>query len=118
MAYFKINGNDYSKYVNGLKIDTTHVYAGGTLSNGTDWAVLKATKHTINVSIIPLTAEAMATLQNDIKNFNIVVSYRDPITNELTEDLNCILPVNSVEYYTIRADKVLYKGLNLVIKEL
>lgn len=118
MAYFKINGNDYSKYVNGLKIDTKHVYAGGTLSNGTDWAVLKATKHTINVSIIPLTSEAMATLQNDIKSFNVSVSYRDPITNALREDVACIIPVNSVEYYTIRADKVLYKGFSLVINEL
>lgn len=118
MAYFKINGNDYSQYVNSLKIDTKHVYAGGTLSNGTDWAVLKATKHTFNVGIIPLDAAVMATLQADIKSFNVLVSYRDPITNTLKEDIPCIIPVNSVDYYTIRADKVLYNAFTLVINEL
>lgn len=117
MAYFKINGNDYSQYVNSLKIDTKHVYAGGTLSNGTDWAVLKATKHTFNVGIIPLDNAAMKTLQADIKSFNVVVNYLDPETNELKE-AKCIIPTNSVEYYTIQVGKVLYKAFILMINEL
>lgn len=118
MAFLKINGNDYSKYVSGLNVSTEHVYTGGTLSNGKDWAVFKRTKHTLIVGIIPLESAVMAQLKADIDSFNVTVSYRDPKTNELSEDLKCIIPVNDVDYYTIRADKVQYKAFNITIKEL
>lgn len=118
MAYLKINGNDYSMYVNGLKVDTKHVYSNGTLSSGVDWAVLKRTKHSLTVSIIPLDSAAMASLLSDINSFKVTVDYRDPNTNTLREGVAAIISINSVEYYTIQADKVLYKGFMFVIEEL
>lgn len=118
MAFLKINGNDYSKYINTFSISTEHVYRGGTLSNGKDWAVYKRTKHTFTVGIIPLESSVMAQLQADISGFNCTVSYRDPKTEKLVENAECIIPINDVEYYTIRADKVSYKAVLLVIKEL
>lgn len=118
MAFLKINGNDYSSYINILSIGTVHVYTGGTLSNGKDWAVYKRTKHTFTVGIIPLDSSVMAQLEADISGFNATVSYRDPKTNALVENVECVIPVHDVEYYTIQADKVQYKAVTLVIKEL
>lgn len=118
MAFLKINGNDYSKYINILSIGIEHVYTGGTLSNGKDWAVYKRTKHTFTVGIIPLESSVMAQLEADISGFYATVSYRDPQTDALVEDIDCIIPVHDVEYYTIRADKVSYKAVTLIIKEL
>ena len=88
------------------------------MSSGIDWAVLKRTKHSLTVGIIPLDDAAMASLQDDISSFKVVVDYRDPKTNTLRTNVACIIPLNAVEYYTIQADKVQYKGFILIIEEL
>jgi hypothetical protein len=118
MAYFMINGIDYSMYVNKLSIKRVKLYNSQTNANGNTVVDLISTKRQIEVGIIPLNAEVMMQLQNAIDGFNILVSYRDPLTNELVNDINCIIPENGVEYYTIQADKVLFKEFTLSIQEL
>lgn len=118
MAYFKINGTDYSKYVSGLKVGKTAIYKSATNAAGNTVVKLINIKRTLTVTIIPLDDVAMAALQKDIGSFKVSISYRDPDTNELAENVNCIIPVNEVEYYTIQADKVMYKAFLLTITEL
>lgn len=118
MEYFKINNNDYSKYTNQLIVSTTHNYTGQVNAAGDTFVDYINQKRTLTVGIIPLTAEAMQNLQEDIKQFNVSISFRNPETNELVENINCIIPTNQVEYYTIQANKVMYKAFTLTIIEL
>ena len=75
-------------------------------------------KRVIEVGIIPLDSSVMVSLQNAITPFNVVISYRNPNTGALVENLSCIIPSNEVEYYTIQAKKVKFKALRLKFIEL
>lgn len=118
MAYFKINGNDYSMYVNNLKVAREHIYKGQTNAAGNTLVKYVNTKRIIEVGIIPLDSASMASLQTDINKFKVTVSYRDPETQALVENVACIIPHNSVDYYTIQADNVKFKAFSLELKEL
>lgn len=118
MAYFKINGLDFSKYVNSLKVSANDNYVSQTNAAGNTVVDYINTKYSIEVGIIPLNAEAMEELLLEISSLNVSISFRHPATNELWEDMECIIPTKSVEYYTIQADNVLYKGFNLTFTEL
>ena len=118
MAYFKIGENDYSMYVNELKVDKESVYNAQTNAAGDSVVDYLNTKRKIKVGIIPLNDTAMAQLQADIDAFNVSISYRDPRTNALEENVNCIIPSSGVEYYTIQTNKVMYKAFSLSFTEL
>lgn len=118
MAYFKINDVDYSMYVSSLKITRAAKYNSQTNAAGNTVVDIINTKRTIEVGIIPLTDSVMLQLQNAINGFNVSISYLDPQTNELTENINCMIPSNAVDYYTIQDGNVLYNKCSIKITEL
>jgi hypothetical protein len=118
MAYFRINGNDYSNCVSELKITNNAKYNAQTNAAGNTVVDLINNKKQIEVGIIPLTQNTMADLQSDLALFNVSIDYRNPQTNELEEGVNCIIPTSGVEYYTIQANKVMYKAMTLTFTEL
>ena len=118
MSYFKINNTDFSMYVNKLKVAREHVYKGQTNASGNTLVKYVNTKRIIEVGIIPLDAESMASLQTEINKFKVTVSYLDPETGALVENINCIIPHNSVEYYTVQAGNTTFKAFSLELKEL
>ena len=118
MSYFlKINDNDYSMYVNKLQVATQHHYQQESSASGADRITYKYKRRVIEVGIIPLDDAAMMNLMNDIDKFRVSVSFRDPLTNTITENMNCIIPNNIVEYYTIQVGKVQYKAFSLQLQE-
>lgn len=118
MSYFKIGSNDYSMYVNELKVNKEATYNLQTNAAGNSVVDYINAKRVIEVGIIPVDDEAMAKLQADIDLFNVSISFRNPKTNTLEENVNCIIPSNTVEYYTIQANRVSYKALMLKFIEL
>ena len=118
MAYFKINNEDYSKYVNELKVNKSSVYNSQINAAGNSVVDFINAKRTIEVGIIPLNDEAMRKLQTAIDGFNVSISFRNPKTGALEESVNCIIPENGIEYYTIQNNKVMYKALTLTFTEL
>ena len=60
----------------------------------------------------------MKKIQNLINLFNVSISFRNPDTNLLEENVNCIIPTNAVDYYTIRVDRVMYNEFTLQFTEL
>ena len=118
MAYFKIFDNDYSAYVNELKVTTNNNYNAQMNAAGNTVVDFISQKRTISVGIIPLDDSVMAQLKNDIDSFGLFISFRNPNTNELTTDMVCIIPDNEVEYYTIQSGKVSYKAVKLTFIEL
>lgn len=118
MSYFKINNNDYSIYVNELKVTNDVNYNAQTNAAGDTVVDYINTKRTIEVGIIPIDDSTMINLQNDIALFNVSISFRNPKTNMIEENINCIIPTNEVEYYTIQVNKVSYKAFSLTFIEL
>jgi hypothetical protein len=115
--YFKIGNNDYSMFVNELKVSTNNNYNLQTNAAGNTVVDLINKKRTIEVGIIPLNDNIMKQLKADIAAFNVNVSFLDPDTG-LLSTANCIIPSNEVKYYTIQADKVLFEACSLVFEEL
>ena len=118
MTYFKMNGIDFSAYVNDLKVTNTHQYNALTNAAGNTIVDYINKKRTFEVGFIPLDDTDMAKLLEVINGFNVTVSFRNPQTNVLEENVNCIIPMNAVAYYTIRTDKVMYDGFVLNLQEL
>lgn len=117
MSYFKINENDYSMYVSGLKIAEKANYNSQVNASGNTVVDYINSKRTIEVEIIPLSDTTMQQLLNDIGAFSVSVAFRNPKTGAL-ETANCIIPASNVEYYTIQVDKVMYDALTLTFTEL
>ena len=112
MAYFKIGKTDFSSIVNELNINNTSNYHSQTNAAGDTVVDYINTKRIIEVGIIPLDDTAMAELQTAIKDFDVMISFRNPRTNQL-ETIFCIIPESGIEYYTIQANKVMYKAFKL-----
>ena len=117
MAYFKINDNDYSMYVNKLLVDNKHKYTARENASGNLMVKYITKKRNVQVGIIPLDADTLKNLLADLNKFEVEVTFLNPETNAL-ETINCIIPVNSVEYYTIRADKTMTKAFSFTCEEL
>lgn len=118
MAYFKIDGYDYSDCVSGLKVASEHQYNAQTNAAGNMVVDYINKKRTITVSMIALDDTKMARLQEDLDKFQVSLSYRDLRTNELVDDVICIVPINEIEYYTIQAGKVMYNAFELEFIEM
>lgn len=118
MAFFKINGVDYSMYVNELTISKEANYNAQTNAAGNTVVDYINTKREIEVGIIPLDAQTLSQLMTAIDSFNVSISFLNPVTGALEEDINCIIPDDSVEYYTIQAHRVMTKAFKLKFSEL
>lgn len=118
MAYFKINGVDYSMYVNELKVKKAANYNSQTNAAGDTVVDYINSKRQIEVGIIPLNSAAMVELLTAVDGFNVSISFRNPLTGALEDGVNCVITDNEVEYYTIQIDKVMYKAFSLTFTEL
>lgn len=118
MAYFKIGETDFSHCVSSLKISRSNNYNAQTNAAGDTVVDYINRKRGFEVGIIALDDADMQSLMDAIDNFNVSISYRDPQTGVLVEDVNCILPSNDIEYYTIQSNKVSFKAFTLKFTEL
>lgn len=118
MSYFKIGNTDFSMYVNELKINKSSNYNAQTNAAGNTVVDFINSKREIEVGIIPVDSEAMSALQSAIDAFSVSISFRNPKTNALENNVSCIIPSSEVEYYTIQSNKVMYKAFTLKFIEL
>ena len=118
MAYFKIDDIDFSMYVNELKVNSNSTYTSQTNAAGDTVVDYINRKRTVEVGIIPLDEVTMLQLQQAIDKFNVAISFLNPKTNVLEENVNCIIPTDNVEYYTIQPKKTMFKALTLKFQEL
>lgn len=117
MAYLKINGNDYSNYVNKLEVTTKQKYASRENASGVTLVKPIRKVRNIQVGIIPLDASTLKTLTKDINSFKVSVDFLNPETNALTR-ADCIIPTNSIEYYYINANGTKTKAFSFTCEEL
>lgn len=118
MAFLKINGNDYSMYCNKLSVAKQHNATTREAATGLLLVKRKSTTRILEVGIIPLDSDVMMRLQSDINKANCKVSFLDPATNMLVENMPCMIASNLVEYYTIQGSKVKFMAFTLTIQEI
>lgn len=118
MAYIKINGNDYSAFVRSLSVKKAANYNSQTNAAGNTVVDFINHKREIKVGFIYVDSDTMKQIQNDIDLFNVSISFRNPQTGELEEDVNCIMPSSDVNYFTIQVNKVLFNEFELTFIEL
>ena len=118
MTCLKINGIDFSHCVNQLDIAKAAKYNAVTNAAGNTVVDYINSKRSITVGIVPLTPTDMMALQAAIDGFNVSLSFLNPVTNVVENNVNCIIPQTAVSYYTIQADKVLFKAFTLTFTEL
>jgi hypothetical protein len=118
MAYFKINGVDFSAYTSSLKVARDSNYNAQTNAAGNTVVDYINTKRTIEVGIIALDSSVMPQIQAEIDKFSVALSFVDPRTGGLVEGVNCIIPSTEIEFYTIQIDKTMYKAFDLTFTEL
>ena len=118
MAYFKIEETDFSPYVSGLKVGTKVGYNSQQNANFDTVVDYVNKKRTIEVEIIPLDSITMKAILSAIDDFNVSISYRNPKTGLLENEVNCIIDNYTVSYYTIQSSKVMYQKFNLKFIEL
>lgn len=118
MSYFKIGNKDFSSFVSELKVNKEANYNAQVNAAGDTVVDYINSKREIEVGIIPLKDADMIGLLEAIEPFNVLISFRNPLTNAIEENINCIIPDSEVEYYTIQVNNVMYKELTLTFTEL
>lgn len=118
MSYFKLNSIDFSHCVNQLAITETANYSAEVNAAGDTVIDLMNSKRAISVGIIPLSSAEMVELLGAIRSFSVNVSFRNPETEGIEEDVPCFLASYKVDYYTIQGSKVRYKAFTLEFVEL
>lgn len=118
MAYLKINDVDYSNLVKELIIKKSVNYNAQTNAAGDTVVDYINSKRTISVTFIHMDDKKMVELQTELDKFSVSISFLDPLTNLLSENVLCIIPANDADYYTIQPNRTLYKEFKLDFIEL
>lgn len=118
MNYFLIDGVDFSMYVSALSVKKASVYNALTNAAGNTVIDYVNSKRTIEVEIIPLDEVEMLKVLSAISSIGVSISFRNPHTNLLEENVSCMVPDSGVEFYTIQTNKIMYKSLKLTFTEL
>lgn len=118
MTYFKIGTTDLSAYVSGLKVKSSASYVARTNAAADTTVDYINTKRTIEVQIIALDENTASTILNLIKDFEVSIGFRNPLTKQLETSVSCIVPENEIEYYSIYTNGIRCKAFNITFKEL
>lgn len=118
MEFLKLNGVDFGGMVNRLNVKTAHNYTAQTNAAGNTVVDRINAKRTIEVGFRPLNLEEMRRLQSQTSAFSVLVSFLDPATGALAQDVLCINAEAPTEYYTIQDGFVLFNEFTLEFQEL
>ena len=117
-TYFKINDKDFSHFVSALRVNREAKYNAQTNAAGNTVVDYINSKREIEVEIIPLDAVSMIELQAELNQFEVSISFRNPVTGAMEDKVHCIIPDDEIEYYTIQSNKVMFKAMKLTFSEL
>lgn len=119
MAYFKINGTDFSSMVSGLKVgfETLVSDKSGRNANGDTIIDYLNTKIKVYLTLRHTTEEEMRSFLNAIEGYEVSVSFLNPRTNSIST-ISAYTGTPEPEYYTIQANHIIYKPLSLNFIEL
>ena len=117
MAYFKIGNTDFSNKIAELTVATKQVYNAQTNAAGNTVVDNITAKRTITIKTIPMTQAELQTLLL-ASTFSCSISFLNPETGALANNIPVIVPQKSISFYTIQANKVIMKAVQLSYQEL
>lgn len=114
MAYFKINGTDFSSLVSGLKVGYETLVSDNSGRNAAGNTVIDVVNKKVKLYItLRHTTEAeMKSFLNAIEDYVVNVSYLNPKTNSISS-ISAYTGTPEPEYYTIQPTHTIYKPLTL-----
>lgn len=118
MAFFKIGNTDFSSFVRELNITKAANYNAQTNAAGNTVVEYINHKRKIKVGIISVDDTTTKTILNSVGNLAVTISFLNPYTKEIENNVACILPQTNIEYYTIQTNKVMVKEFELEFIEL
>ena len=118
MAYFKINGTDFSDLVSGLKVGFETLVSDNSGRNAAGNTVIDVInkKDKIYLTLRHTTGAEMRSFLSAIAGYVVEVSYLNPRTNSF-KTVTAYTGTPEPEYYTI-SDKTIYKPMSLNFIEL
>jgi hypothetical protein len=117
--YFIINDIDFSHLVSGLKVGYETLVSDTSGRNAAGNTVIDIINRKVKlyVTIRHTTDTEMQAFLDAIKDYVVIVAYRNPETNELGL-ATCYTGTPEPEYYTIQPNNVIYKPMSLNFIEL
>lgn len=119
MAYLKINGYDCSSLVSGLKVGFETLVSENSGRNAAGDTVIDVInrKTKVYATLRHTTDAEMKAFLSAITDYVVTVEFRNPKSGALST-ITAYTGTPEPEYYTIQADLVLYKPLELNFIEL
>jgi hypothetical protein len=119
MAYFKINGYDFSSIVSGLRVGYETLVSDNSGRNAAGDTVIDVINHKkkLYVTIRHTTDAEMKQFLNAITDYVVTVEYRDAKSGVMST-ITAYTGVPEPEYYTIQNNLVIYKPMSLNFIEL
>lgn len=119
MVYFKVDNTDFSDLISGLKVgyETLVSDKSGRNAAGDNVVDVINRKIKIYLTLRHTTEEEMRSFLNAVKPFVVDVTFLNPETNMLST-ISTNIGTPEPEYYTIQANCIIYKPMNLNFIEL
>lgn len=116
MVYFKIGTTDFSSYVSSLKVgyETLLSDKSGRNASGNNVIDVVNKKYKVYVTFKPLTRTEMSALMNKLDNYVMDISFMNPKTGNIVNNVNCYVSTPEPEFYRmISNSKMLYKPMSV-----
>ena len=123
MAYLKVNNQDFSHIVSGLKVGKETLVSDESGRNAAGNTVIDVinTKYKVYVTLRHTFSEEMDAFLNAIRNYVVEVEFLNPFTSEFDTN-TAYTGTPEPEYYTIQtsstATKIIYKPMSINFIEL
>lgn len=119
MAYFKINGVDFSHIVSGLKVGRETLVSDNSGRNAAGDTVIDVVnqKHKLYVTLRHTTAQEMDGFINAISSYVVEVEFLNPFSTAF-DSITAYTGTPEPEYYTIQDSHIIYKPMSLNFIEL
>lgn len=120
MTYFKIGDTDFSNLVSGMRCGFEVLLSENSGRNASGNIVVDIVnrKDKIYLTTKYLTEDEMFSFLSAISSFVVKISYYNPRTKTIKNDVECYIGTPEPEFYTLQDNKVIYKPLQLNFIEL
>ena len=114
MAYFKINGEDFSHLVSGMKVGRETLVSDNSGRNAAGDTVIDVvnTKYKLYITLRHTTQEEMDSFLNAIMDYVVEVEFLNPMTSDW-ETITTYTGTPEPEYYTIQDNHIIFKPMSL-----
>lgn len=119
MAYFKVNGKDFSHIVSGLKVGRETLVSDNSGRNAAGDTVIDVVneKYKLYVTLRHTTEQEMDAFLNAIRDYVVDVDFKNPFSSD-TDTITAYTGTPEPEYYTIQDSHIIYKPMSLNFIEL